>query len=290
MKNKAASRLLLDMNRWGIDVFDEFGRYDYVNTQTILPTHTHPGMIEICYLAKGSQKYFVGDRKYRLYGGDLFVTFPDEVHGTGEVPEEKGVLYWLVLKRPEAGKDYMGLDYADACSLFAKLSELPERQFKGGAECGCLLRKIVQLFYSDRDELAKMELENLLVSFLLVVVRAGQHAHMRIYSKRMVGMMEYIEKNLSKTIDLDKLADKCNLSLSRFKHLFKEETGIPPSEYIMRKKMECAQALLEAQGAIVKDIAYGLGFSSPAYFSTVFKQYNGCSPTEYLKNKKGKKE
>ena len=153
MKNKAASRLLLDMNRWGIDVFDEFGRYDYVNTQTILPTHTHPGMIEICYLAKGSQKYFVGDRKYRLYGGDLFVTFPDEVHGTGEVPEEKGVLYWLVLKRPEAGKDYMGLDYADACSLFAKLSELPERQFKGGAECGCLLRKIVQLFYSDRDEL-----------------------------------------------------------------------------------------------------------------------------------------
>lgn len=75
MRNREISRLILNMKRHGIDVFDEFGRYNYVNTQTILPTHTHPDMIEICYLAKGSQEYFVGDSIFRLYGGDVFITF-----------------------------------------------------------------------------------------------------------------------------------------------------------------------------------------------------------------------
>lgn len=54
MRNREISRLILDMKKHGIEVFDEFGRYNYVNTQTILPTHTHSDMIEICYLAKGS--------------------------------------------------------------------------------------------------------------------------------------------------------------------------------------------------------------------------------------------
>ena len=87
--------MILDMKKHGIEVFDEFGRYNYVNTQTILPTHTHSDMIEICYLAKGSQEYFVGNNTFRLYGGDIFIAFPNEIHGTGEVPEEKGVLYWM---------------------------------------------------------------------------------------------------------------------------------------------------------------------------------------------------
>ena len=135
MRNREISRLVLNMKRHGIDVFDEFGRYNYVNTQTILPTHTHPDMIEICYLAKGSQEYFVDDSIFRLYGGDIFITFPNEIHGTGEVPEEKGVLYWMVLKRPQEGKEYLGLNYSDACELFSRLLLLPKRLFKGGSEC-----------------------------------------------------------------------------------------------------------------------------------------------------------
>ena len=277
MRSKDISRLILDMKKHGIDVFDEFGRYNYVNT--------HPGMIEICYLAKGNQEYFVGDKTFKLYGGDIFITFPDEIHGTGDTPEKKGILYWLVLKRPEEKKDYLGLSYQDACSLFSKLLQLPERQFKGNTECERLLKRIIHLYFSNRDALTKMELNNLLVSFLLHIIRTGEHTHTRSYSKRITKTIDYIEENLFEIIDLEILADKCNLSLSRFKHLFKEETGIPPSEYIIRKKVEKAQILLEEQDLPIKNIAYDLGFSSPAYFSTVFKQYNGYSPTEHLKLK-----
>ena len=108
----------------------------FVNTiTTVLPSHTHSDMIEICYLAKGSQKYFVGNNIFKLYGGDIFITFPNEIHGTGDHPEEKGILYWMVLKRPEKEKDYLGLSYPNAHELFSKLLHLPKRLFKGGSEC-----------------------------------------------------------------------------------------------------------------------------------------------------------
>lgn len=286
MKNKDVCRLLLDMKRHGIDVFDEFGRYNYVNAQTTLPTHTHPGMIEICYLAKGSQEYFVGEDTFKLYGGDVFVSFPDEVHGTGNVPEEKGTLYWMVLKHPEKGKEYLGLNCSDAEELFNRLLQLPNRLFKGSIECERLLHRIIQTYFYSQDTLTKMELNNLLISFLLHVIRAGEKNQTRIYSERISEIIHYIDDNLFDILDLEDLADKCNLSVSRFKHLFKEETGIPPAEYIIRQKVEKAQVLIEEQKLSIKNIAYDLGFSSPAYFSTVFKQYNGYSPTSHTKTTK----
>ena len=289
MKNKDSCRLILDMQRHDIDIFDEFGRYNYVSAQTILPTHTHPGMIEICYLVKGSQEYFVGKDTFKLYGGDVFLSFPDEVHGTGNVPEEKGTLYWMVLKRPERGKDYLGLSFPDAKELFNRLLQLPERLFKGSVECERLLQGITRIYFRNKDTLTKMELNNLLVSFLLHIIRSGEKSQVRTYSERITGIVHYIEENLFEILDLEELADRCNLSVSRFKHLFKEETGIPPSEFIIRKKVDKAQALIEEQELSIKNIAYDLGFSSPAYFSTVFKQYNGYSPTSHKKNRKSSK-
>lgn len=286
MRDKTISRLILDMEKHDINVFHEFGRYNYVNAQRVLLPHTHPGMLEICYLAKGSQEYFVGEDTFKLYGGDVFISFPNEVHGTGNVPEEKGLLYWMILKQPEEGKEYLGLHFAEAKVLFNKLLKLPLRLFKGDIECERLLQGVIRTYFKNKDILTKMELNNLLVSFLLHIIHSGEKKQARVYSERITEIIQYIDDNLFDTLDLEDLANKCNLSVSRFKHLFKEETGIPPAEYIIRKKVEKAQGLIEKQELSIKDIAYDLGFSSPAYFSTVFKQYNGYSPTSLKAKKK----
>ncbi len=286
MRNRENSRLILKMKKHGIDVFDIFGRYNYVNTQEILPAHIHPDMMEICYLAKGCQEYTVGDSMFRMYGGDVFVTFPNERHGAGEAPEQKGILYWMVLKRPQEGQDYLGLSYEDASQLFGRLLQLPRRLFRGSAECEHFLLKIISTYHQSRGPLTKITLNNLLVAFLLDIIRAGERNSSRTYSDRISNIVRYMDDNLTEPLDLDTLAERCNLSVSRFKHSFKEETGIPPSEYVNRKKVEKAQKLMKEHIRSVADVAYQLGFSSPAYFSTVFKQYLGYSPSDYLKRLK----
>lgn len=280
-------RLILHMQKFDIEVFDEFGRYNYLNAQAILPSHTHSGMVEICYLSKGCQEYFVGKERYKMFGGDIFMTFPNEVHGTGDIPEEKGVLYWIVLKAPQNGGDYLGLSFDEASVLFNRILHIPVHLFKGNNECERLFQRITSVYFNEKGILTKIELNNLLVSLLLNIVRCGEMSSLRQYGEHIMKTVYYIDENIFEEFDLEELADKCNLSLSRFKHRFKEETGIPPAEYIIRKKVEKARTMIDENTLSIKDIAYDLGFSSPAYFSTVFKQYNGYSPSAYkMKSKK----
>ena len=274
------------MQKFNIDVFEEFGRYNYPNTQETLPTHIHVDAIEICYLSRGCQEYFVGEETFKVYGGHIFMTFPNEIHGTGEMPEEKGILYWMSLKAPQKGKDYLGLSHMEALEIFNRLLHVPFRLFKGNAHCEKILQRIVHLHFKDNNILNRIELHNLIVSFLLNTICCSDAMLYGEYSNCIRKIVHYIEENLFEHFDLEKLAKKCNLSLSRFKHRFKEEIGIPPTEYIIRKKLEKARKLMDDDALSIKDIAYDLGFSAPTYFSTVFKQYYGYSPTTY-KSQKG---
>lgn len=284
MKERS-TRLVLDFKKFDIEVFDEFGKYNYTETQAILPTHTHSDMIEFSYLLKGHQEFFVDteDNVFHVSGGDIFIAYPHEVHGTGHAPIEKGVSYWIVLKRPQPGKDYLGLNEQDAYNLFDRLLKLPNRLFKGDSECEDILQRIIHIYFQDKDNLSTMKLKNLLVYFFLHVISIGEKTSDRMYSECITNTISYINRHIFDILDLEFLADQCNLSLSRFKHLFKKETGIPPSEYITRRKIEKAQELLEKQELSITDIAYNLGFSSPTYFSKVFRKYKSYSPTSYKK-------
>lgn len=279
MRNRGNNRSVLDMNIHRIYAFDEFGYYKYTNAQPILPIHIHKDMVEICYLTKGKQTWVIQEENFEMLGGDLFVTF-DEYHGTGESITEKGMLYWMILKRPQANYDFLGLKTEEAEELFAYLQSLP-KLFKGSPKCGSLLQEIVQAYFTKPTLLNHITLENLLVAFLLEVIQCSRHDNNYTYHPAIAKILQYIEENLSEAYNLEDLADKCHLSLSRFKHLFKEETGIPPTEYINRKRIEKAEFLLANSHLSIKDIAYDLGFSSPAYFATVFKQYKGYSPIRH---------
>lgn len=280
MKDKANCRIILDMNIHGIHIFDEFGYYNYTNAQPVLPIHVHKDMLEICYLSKGKQKYYVYNEIFEIQGGDLFITFPNELHGTGENPEEKGTLYWMVLKEPSFENNYLGLKNEEAKELYWHLQNLPCRFFKGSSKCESLLQEIMRIYFSDTNVMNRITLNNLLIAFFLEIIKcANANIINHVYNSEISSILIHIEKNLSEIRNLEELANKCNLSLSRFKHLFKKEVGIPPTEYINRKKVEKAELLLFNSNLSIKNIAYDLGFSSPAYFTTVFKQYKGYPPT-----------
>jgi len=96
--------------RLGIDSLAMFGRYNYANAEDGLAEHSHAAALEICYLVRGRQTYCIGKHSYHLRGGDVFLTMPDERHGTGGGPQEKGLLYWMILLNPSStGGSLLGL-------------------------------------------------------------------------------------------------------------------------------------------------------------------------------------
>jgi AraC-like DNA-binding protein len=89
-----------------------------------------------------------------------------------------------------------------------------------------------------------------------------------------------MESELSLDWRTTTLAGEVNLSASRLRHLFKEETGKTPSQYLKDLRLEEAERLLRDTFLTVKVIASKVGLSS-ANLIREFKSVHRCTPTEY---------
>jgi AraC-like DNA-binding protein len=84
-------------------------------------------------------------------------------------------------------------------------------------------------------------------------------------------------------MSLEEMAFKVNLSESRMRALFKSKVGLPPTQYIIRRKMKEAAKRLRNSYKRVTRIAMDLGFESNSYFVRAFKKVYGMTPTQYRK-------
>lgn len=85
----------------------------------------------------------------------------------------------------------------------------------------------------------------------------------------------------TETVDMEKLAASLCLSYNRFRHVFKQQTGMAPYQYHLQLRINRAKELLRGTAFSVKEIAATLGFRDPYHFSKIFKKHAGVSPTEW---------
>lgn len=273
-------RLVRDLGPLGVPEVPMLGRYDYKHAQHGLHQHAHPGAMEICYLAKGTQIYRVGRQDYVMRGGDVFVTFPGERHSTGEAPQEKGILYWMILLLPRAKDRFLHFPKVDAQAWKARLRALPHRHFSGTPRLCTQLDALLRLAGPDaaHDPLRRVALHVRLGDFLLEILECSRKSPRTGLPARMNSLLHLLETRIGEPPDVPEMAALLGLSVSRFKTHFKKEIGIPPAEYVLRCRVSQAKLLLKKPGATVTDVAYRLGFSSSQYFATVFKRYTGKNP------------
>ena len=100
-------------------------------------------------------------------------------------------------------------------------------------------------------------------------------------------LMERVMKAISKNLDdndfgVEDLAKEVGLSRTHLQRKMKEQTGLNVAEFIRNIRLEQAARLLREQKINVSQVAYSVGFSNLAHFSTVFKKHFGLTPTEYI--------
>ena len=281
-ETQIADRFVLDLRSRGIPEVPMLGRYNFTHAHQGLVEHAHPGAMEICYLAKGTQIYRVGRRDFVLRGGDVFVTFPGEEHSTGEAPQEKGVLYWIHFILPSKPARFLNCPPSDARQLATQLMAIPHRHFSGDPLLRALLDEIMAATCRKNDPLQRIFLDVKLVEFLLKVLECSRRNPKAGLSNGINGLLHHIDAQIEGPLTVADLAARMELSVSRFKARFKQEIGIPPAEYVLRRKISEAKRLLVRPGATVTEVAFRLDFSSSQYFATVFKRYTGKSPGALL--------
>ena len=242
-----------------------------------LKEHVHEGLMEICLLARGARVYSVGGADYELKGGDIFVTFPDEQHGSGRHVHGKGKLFWLQVRLPRRRGAFIGLAPATGYPLARALRELPRRLFRGCSAALECFERLVRVIDAPEEPMAATRLTTYLAELLAHVVDCARRAGPRLTPdiRRTIDAIEQAEGDFP---SVENMADAVHLSASRFKSKFKAQTGIPPHEFLLRRKIALATAHLAA-GAGVTETALRRGCSSSQYFATVYRRFTNRAPS-----------
>lgn len=102
---------------------------------------------------------------------------------------------------------------------------------------------------------------------------------------RLSPAVDFIGQNYDKAISTKELADLCNLSLSHFRRIFKENFGISPMQYRETVRIYWAKQFLKSDLFTVSEVASKLGYYDIYHFSKEFKKATGLSPISYKKGK-----
>ena len=96
-------------------------------------------------------------------------------------------------------------------------------------------------------------------------------------------LQEIMEANYTYNLSLEEYARIAQRSLAAFKREFKDHFHVSPGRWLIQKRLDYAQSLLNITQKNVNEIAYDSGFENATHFSRVFKEKFGLSPLQYRK-------
>ena len=96
--------------------------------------------------------------------------------------------------------------------------------------------------------------------------------------------IDYIEDNLTETIDYEEVAKKCYSSSYHFQRVFSILCGFTLGEYIRNRRLTLAGRELATTNAKVIDVAMKYGYESPDSFAKAFQKFHGILPSQARNN------
>jgi len=279
--DKAEDRIVLEFASLGITEVALLGRYNYQHAHPALKPHIHKNIFEICLLEHGTQTYVVGPTSYHLSGGDVFITRPGEVHGTGLEPENKGSLYWLELRIDEKERSFLGLTPQESRTLKRRFLTLSGRHFRNGSSLIPTFERILAAYAGKHNPLRIADVRNLVLRLVLDIIALAEHWSAPPSTIGIQNAIRHIEQNPTLSPGIAQLARIAHMSESYFKVSFRKEAGMPPGEYAMMRRIESAKQLLRSSNQPVTRLAMDLGFATSQHFATVFKRMTGLTPKAF---------
>ena len=260
------------------------GHYRYSKAMPPLAMQSDARHLVLVFLMSGLQQYICNGETIILSGGQGVRFLPGTRYGSGVFPEQKGELVWMIIDIEEGQQ--LKLPGMNSAASEQWLDEVLKgdaaRRFVLTSSARQGLKKVLKK-PSEIDNSIEISRYSLRCAEVLIdvydVLKEGIESST---SPAVNKVLHWMDAHLSEEMHSDILVGLSGLSVSRIQARFKEETGLSPADYFMRRRLIEAQNLLRGSQGIT-DVAMDMGFSSSQYFSTVFKRYMGLSPSEWLK-------
>ncbi len=185
--------------------------------------------------------------------------------------------------RPQQLDDVMGSEF----DLEGRGATLVERVGFRDPQLERLLGRMIEECES-RAHASSLLLDSLLESLLIRMARS--HASRVITRRsrtlalaphRLQRVLEFIDANLGREIDLADLVAAAGSSQFHFSHAFHAAAGCSPYRYLIERRIEYAKVLLMTGNDPLSVVSLKCGFNSQHQFAVMFKRAVGVGPKRY---------
>jgi AraC family transcriptional regulator len=112
------------------------------------------------------------------------------------------------------------------------------------------------------------------------LARAPRPVTAVIPARKLKVVLAYIEDNLGRNISLQEIASVGGVSASHFKVLFRKSMGVPPHQYLIRRRVERAAMQLRSGTRPIGEIALENGFCHQSHLALHTRRVLGVTPQE----------
>jgi len=249
-----------------------------MNTDSHIRRYSGRSDYQLIYVCEGQCVVTLEDRVRIAYPGDCILYRPGEKQDYLFPQKTNPRTYWIHFNGEGCQKLFEMLVLQDVCIVKADRNR----------EIVHLMSRVCQ-YYNLQISHSDLICSGLMQSILALLsneVHKVDHLSEGKGKDKISELISYIKTVPNLDITLGVCAAFCNMSKVHFARVFKQITGIPPVQFMLRIRIDRAKELLDFTDMPIAEIAEASGFQDQNYFARTFRKSIGMSPTQYRRTGK----
>ena len=228
----------------------------------------------LLYCIEGKGSVELADQTYHLKPNSFMIIPPDIAHHYRSSLKNPWTIFWC---------HFLGDKGSLLYEHYKRKSDFPVISIPRSERRQKNFMKVMNVLESGYD-LYGIEFANLsLFNIVMEMIYFNDINTTEVKTDIITNTINFLNDNLDKNIKIEFLAEKYNLSVSRYSEIFKKKTGYSPIQFFNKLKIEKSCQYLYFTDLRIKEICNKIGYDDPYYYSRAFKKLMGMSPSKYRK-------
>lgn len=254
---------------------------DHTNPYDFKREHRHT-YFEIMLIEQGGCNQLIDFKNYMGYDHSCYIVCPQQIH---------------LMNRHQASGTVVQFteDRINTPELHTTLRQLPFHEnaaiiFENQPDLFHELKVLLDILYahiSKRSSTSNQVVTHLLQAFVSIVLnnsRSNDNTTIDADKKLVLDFYQSLEQHYKDNVGVQFFIEQLGTNEKKLSASTKTHTGLSPLQVIHNRILLEAKRLLLFEETSHKEIAYLLGFDSPASFSAFIKSKTGFTPTDLTKH------
>lgn len=254
----------------------------------------------IWLVLEGKLELLMEGKKQQVTSGDIVIFRPNTLFSLVPQAEEKPIRYLSLCGDLKIGNldlvtvyNLPSITHLASSHGISKLVSIWEMALESFEQLGELIHEDQPRSVTDaphthliRTDISMqfLGMQGLLYQWLqhfLAVMREQLPVEPLRFEERVMKVCQFIQHHIGNPLCLQDLADHVYISPGYLSHLFMQNLGMPPMEYVRQVRIQTAKTLLMDSSYSIKEIAEKVGYEEQSQLSRAFRQAEGISPFQY---------